>query len=161
MQQLSSGTVLCLDPLRFEENEALIHQDNIVTTITLNKVQSPDSLATTVIRATRIIAAGIGCQLFSIWEKKRLWDPTRIADYITHNLSTEFSSYEIHTFASGPCQLPRALSSVDGKSRGGSTSWIRLSQMGQAKQYGCKNFIPRLLKLLLNGFKSLKVWRFG
>ena len=88
-------TVLCLDPLRFIEKEAIFHIDNIATTIAFKKGFSTDPLATTVLRAARVVAAGIGCQPFANWERRRSSVGSRIADDLTHNIFTELSDSEV------------------------------------------------------------------
>ena len=95
LEGLAFSTVLCLDPLRFVEGEALFHIDNIATCITLEKGHSTDPWATTVARAGRVVAAGIGCSLFAVWERKRSSRESRIVDDLTHNLFTELSQDEV------------------------------------------------------------------
>ena len=95
LEGLAFLTVMCLDSLTFVECESLFHIDNIATTITLDKGYSTDPWATTVVRAGRVEAAGIGCSLYSVWERRRSSRPSRIADDLTHNLLTELTNEEV------------------------------------------------------------------
>ena len=95
LEGLAFLTTLCLDPLRFVEGEALFHIDNIATCITLEKGNSSDPWATTVVRAGRVVAAGIGCSIFAVWERRRSSRASRIADDLTHNLFTELTNEEV------------------------------------------------------------------
>ena len=52
------------DPLRFAEKEVVFFIDNYACVIAFKKGYSRDEWATTVIRAARVVAAGIGCTLY-------------------------------------------------------------------------------------------------
>ena len=76
----------------------MFHIDNIATTNALNKGHSTDLWATTEIRAGQVLTAGIGCSLFSVWERKRSSRATRIVDDLTQNLLTELEDSELTSF---------------------------------------------------------------
>ena len=64
----------------------------------------------TIIRAARVVAAGLGCQLFSIWERRRSSIPSCIADDLTHNLFRELSSMEVEVLLTqGHVQFPQPI----------------------------------------------------
>ena len=71
LEGLAFVTALCLDPSRFVNSKALFHIDNVATIYALKKGYSTDPLTTTVIRAARVVDAGIKCRLFAEWERRR------------------------------------------------------------------------------------------
>ena len=73
----------------------MFHSDNVATTLALKKGVSGDPLTTAVIRAARVVSAGIDCQIFSEWERRRSSTPSRIADDLTHNIFTKLNAREI------------------------------------------------------------------
>ena len=98
LECLAFLSILCLDPLRFIEEEVLFHIDNIASVIALKKGRSKDPLATTIVRAARVVAASLGCCLFAEWEKRRSSRCSIIADDLTHNLIGELDEEELHSY---------------------------------------------------------------
>ena len=79
---------LCLDPLKF-------FVDDIATVIAMNKGFSKYHGTFAIVRATRVVAAGIGCYIFAVWERRRSSRVSRVADDLTHNLFTELTETEV------------------------------------------------------------------
>ena len=100
LESLGFLSVLCLDPLRFAEKEAVFHMDNIATVLTLSRGYSADSWASTLVRAARVVAAGIGCCLFAEWERRSSSRAGRVADDLTHNLVRDLTREELEAFLS-------------------------------------------------------------
>ena len=98
---------LCSDPLRFAEKEALFHIDNVASVFALRKGHSRDEWATTVVRAARVVSAGIGCSLFMKWERRRSSRESEIADDLTHNLVGQLNDKELEAYLlSGQVSFP-------------------------------------------------------
>ena len=57
-----------------------------------------DEWATTVVRAARLVAAGIGCTLYVDWERRRSSRESIIADNLTHNLLVGLDDNELETY---------------------------------------------------------------
>ena len=89
---------LCIDPLRFMDQEIVFTMDNAASVIALYKGRSGDPWATTLVRAARVVAAGIGASLYANWEPRRSTRATRIADDLSHNCLAELSSLEIESY---------------------------------------------------------------
>ena len=61
-----------------------------------------DEWATTVVRAARVVAAGIGCTLYVDWERRCSSRESIIADNLTHNLLEGLDEKELESYlASG------------------------------------------------------------
>ena len=90
---------LLLDPMRFVERAVVFTNDNVATVLCFQKGYSKgDQWATTLIRAARVVAAGIGCEMFAVWEPRRSSRPTRVADDLTHNLLHELTEEEVKSY---------------------------------------------------------------
>ena len=90
---------LTLDPMRFVEREALFHMDNIASVYALKRGHSKkDEWATTLVRAARVVAAGLGCSLFIEWERRRTSRESIIADELTHNLVQGLDKKELEAY---------------------------------------------------------------
>ena len=100
LECLAYVAVLCIDPHRFVENEVLFHIDNVASVIALEKGRSRDPWASTLVRAARVIAASLGCTLFSEWEGRRSTRESRIADDLTDNLVANLDDLELSTYLS-------------------------------------------------------------
>ena len=57
-----------------------------------------DSLATTVIRAARVVAAALGCSISSEWVPRRSDRQSVIADDLTHNITSNLSNEELEAY---------------------------------------------------------------
>ena len=101
LEGLGPLAALCSDPARFLDKVALFIIDNMATVICLEKGYSKGDLwATTILRAARVVAAGIGCTLQAVWEPRRSSRPTRISDNLTHNRLEELEVDEIESYLS-------------------------------------------------------------
>ena len=110
LESLAILTTLCLDPLRFIEQEALFHIDNMATVLALEKGHSRDLWASTIVRAARVVAASLGCEIFATWERRRSSRGSIIADELTHNLvaclnDEELSAYILRNTLSFPAPI--------------------------------------------------------
>ena len=98
LESLVFPAALCLDPLRFVGRDVVFHIDNIAAVTALQKGHSKDIWASTLIRASRVIAASIGCTLFSEWERRRSSRQARTVDDLTHNLVAELTDAELFSY---------------------------------------------------------------
>ena len=98
LEALGYLVALCLDPLRYAEKDALFPVDNMAAVLALQRGYSRDPWTSTIVRAARVMAAGIGCSIYSEWERRRSSRPTRIADDLTHNLLSELSTVELDAY---------------------------------------------------------------
>ena len=99
---------LSLDPLRFAEREALFHMDNIASVYAFQRGYSKkDEWATTIVRAARIVAAGIRCTLHFEWERGRTSRESIITDDLTNNLIGGLNDVELEAYmARGDISFP-------------------------------------------------------
>ena len=99
LECLAYLTVVCLDPMRFVETSALFHIDNGASVLALQKGRSKtDPWATTLVRAARVVAAFLGCSLFTEWERRRSSRNSEIADDLTHNLVSKLNDEELVSY---------------------------------------------------------------
>ena len=98
LEALGFLTALLMAPLRFMERRALFFCDNWGSVIAFKKGYSGDPWATTIVRATRVVAAGPGCTLDTKWEKRCSSRPARIADNLTHNILEELTLVEVEAY---------------------------------------------------------------
>ena len=91
---------LCADPMRFAGKEAVFHIDNLASVFLFKKGHCRDEWATTVVRAARVVAAGIGCTLFVEWERRCSSRESIIADNLTHNLLEGLNDRELESYLS-------------------------------------------------------------
>lgn len=89
---------LCIAPMLFAEREVCVTIDNVATTIALHKGRSYDSWATTIIRAARVVASGLGSTLIAKWKPRRSCIPSRVADDLTHGLTSALTPSEVESF---------------------------------------------------------------
>ena len=101
LESLAYLAVLCLDPMRFVERDVLFHIDNVASVVALSKGRSRDPWASTLIRATRVVAAALGCSVFAEWERRRSSSCSEIADDLTHNLVGKLSDRELEAYVRG------------------------------------------------------------
>ena len=62
-ENLSYLAAWCLDPLRFLGREVIFYADNEAAVLALREGQAKDRLAKMIIRASRVVGAGLGCRL--------------------------------------------------------------------------------------------------
>ena len=84
--------------MRFVEREALFHMDNAASVNVLKKGRSKDYWATTIVRAARVVEAGIGCNLFIDWERRHTSRESIIVDDLTHNPVHSLSDKELEAY---------------------------------------------------------------
>ena len=110
LEALGVLATLCLDPLRFIGKEVVFFIDNIGTVISFEKGYSKDEWTTTIVRASRVIAAALGCFILVRWERRRSSKGSKIADDLTHNLLEGLSGSEVESFISlGAVSFPEAI----------------------------------------------------
>ena len=98
LESLGYLAAICLDPMRFAEREMIFRIDNMAAVTALKKGHSRDDLATTIVRAARVVAAGIGASIFSTWERRRSSRGSQIADDLTHNRLTLLTPEEVESY---------------------------------------------------------------
>ena len=90
---------MLLCPQRFRGQSACFNLDSIAAVCAQNSGRSnKDSLVTTVIRATRVVAAAIGCTMSSEWVPRRSDRQSVIADDLTHNITSTLSGEELEAY---------------------------------------------------------------
>ena len=90
---------LCWDPLRFVGRKVLFMIDNVASSIALTKgYSSGDPWATTIVRATRVVASGLGASVASEWEPRRSSKGGEIADNLSHNILSGLQESEIEAY---------------------------------------------------------------
>ena len=133
---------MCSDPLRFAEKEVLFHIDNVASVYALSKGHSRDEWATTIVRAACVVASGIGCSLYSEWERRRSTRESCIADDLTHNLVGSLDNKELQAYLSaGKVEFPEPI-----------LEWM-------AKPERDQSLGARILLWLRNEFVGLKIIR--
>ena len=99
LESLAYLTTLLLCPPRFVNQSVVFKIDSIAAVSALMKGRSTsDELATTIIRAARLVAASLGCRMASEWLPRRSNRGSIIADDLTHNLTRLLSSEELHSY---------------------------------------------------------------
>ena len=98
LEALGPLVTLMLDPLRFAEREVSFTIDNIATVLAIQRGYSRDSWTSTLVRAAKVLAAGIGVTLFATWEPRRSSRACRVADNLTHNMLDELSEEEVDAY---------------------------------------------------------------
>ena len=111
LESLAYLATLCIDPMRFVGTEVVFHIDNHAAVIALRKGHSRDSWASTIVRAARVVAAALGCSLFSEWERRRSTRGSIIADELTHNLIAVLNDQELQEYlVLGRVEFPEPIS---------------------------------------------------
>lgn len=101
LESLGYLATLLLCPERFVGQRVCYNVDSIAAVSALKKGKSlKDDLATTIIRAARIVAAALDCTIDSIWVPRRSNRQSVIADDLTHNLTSNLSSEELEAYLS-------------------------------------------------------------
>ena len=104
LEALGFLTTLLIDPMRFAERPVLFTNDNAASVLVLQKGYSMgDQWATTICRAARVVAGGLGCYIQAVWEPRRSSRQTIIADNLTHNLLDELDVEEIDQYLDKEC----------------------------------------------------------
>ena len=98
MECLAYLAALCIDPMRFAEEDVVFHIDNVASVMALRKGYSKDLLASTIVRASRVVAASLGCSLYATWERRRSTRGSIIADDLTHNLVGSLNREELQAY---------------------------------------------------------------
>ena len=94
---------LMIDPLRFIGQDIVFGIDNTASILALRKGYSKDYLVTTLVRAARVVAAGISSHIHAVWTPRRSSRETRIADNLSHNLLEELTREEVQAYVSLGC----------------------------------------------------------
>ena len=71
--------------------------------LALKKGYSKDHLVTTLVRAARVIAAGLGSYIHAEWTPRRSSRETRIVDNLSHNLLEELTAEEVKAYIELGC----------------------------------------------------------
>ena len=100
LEAIAYLAVPMLDPMRFVEKEVCYYIDNIATVLALKRGYSRDSWTSTLVRAAKVFAAGIGCSIYAVWEPRRSSRASRIADNLTHNMVEELTEAEVDAYIS-------------------------------------------------------------
>ena len=100
LEVLGVLVTLSLDPLRYIGKEIMFYIDNIGTVISFSKGYSRDEWTTTIIRASKVVAAGLCCSIFTHWERRRSSHGSEVADDLTHNLVGRLTEEEIRSYIS-------------------------------------------------------------
>lgn len=88
-----------MDPFRFTGRRVVFMIDNQASVIAMRKGYfNGDPWATTLVRAAKVVAAGIAADISSAWESRQSSRGSRIADDLTHNLVKELEDDEISMF---------------------------------------------------------------
>ena len=99
LESLGYLTPMLVSPQRFMGQSACFNLDSIAAVCAQRAGRSDrDNLATTIIRATRVLAAAIGCTMFSEWVPRRSDRQSIIADDLTHNLTSNLSREELEAY---------------------------------------------------------------
>ena len=99
LESLGPLVALSCDPWRFLNCQAVFHIDNVATCIAFSKNRAKKAvLATTIVRATKVVAAALNTQVVAKWERRRSSRGSIIADNLTHNLLEECSPTEVLAF---------------------------------------------------------------
>jgi hypothetical protein len=99
LESLGYLTPMLLCPQRFMGQFVSFNLDSTAAVAALRKGKSDsDDLATTVIRATRTVAAALGCIISSVWVPRRSDRQSVIADDLTHNITGNLSSEELGAY---------------------------------------------------------------
>ena len=111
LESLGFLAALCLDPVRFVGRKVLFSVDSIAAVLALPAGYSTgDNLATTVVRAARVVAAGLGSTISAEWEARRSSRGGRVADDLSHNLMEDLSEGEIAAYLSqGLLRFPQPI----------------------------------------------------
>ena len=101
LEALGLLVMLSLDPMRFIGKEVKFYIDNVGTVVAYGKGYSRDEWTTTIVRASRVVAAGLRCSIFVSWERRRSSHGSEVADDLTHNLLGGLSEAELSAYAAG------------------------------------------------------------
>ena len=108
LEALGVLTALCLDPLRFIGQEVRFINDNVSTVKAFSRGYSKDPWTTTIVRASRELAATLRSSVYVEWERRRSSQGSEIADSLTHNLLEELSDAELDSYlAFGVTSFPQ------------------------------------------------------
>ena len=99
LESLSYLATLCIDPSRWVSQELDCKVDNLASTLALPRGRSKkDKWATTVIRAARVVAAGLGATIHTSWTPRCSSRETVVADDLSHCRTARLSAAELAAF---------------------------------------------------------------
>ena len=99
LESLGYLTPMLLCPQRFVGQCACFNLDSVAAVAAQRRGRSvTDDLATTVVRAARVVAAAIGCIISSDWVPRRSDRQSIIADDLTHNITSNLSREELKAY---------------------------------------------------------------
>ena len=99
LEALGPLVTLAIDPWRFMNTQTVFKIDNMATCIAYTKGRAKTAyLASSLVRAARVVAASINTKLVVQWERRRSTKASRIADDLTHNLLKECTPQEVQSF---------------------------------------------------------------
>ena len=93
LEALGILVTLAIDPLRFTGKEVVFNIDNVGTVVSYEKGYSRDEWTSTIIRASKVVAAGLECSVIVVWER-RSSDGSELADDLTHNFLGQLNREE-------------------------------------------------------------------
>ena len=99
LESLSFLATLCIDPARWVSQEMVCKVDNLASTLALSRGRSKkDKWATTVIRAARVVAAGLGASIHTSWIPRCSSREALAADDLSHCKTARLSAAELTAF---------------------------------------------------------------
>ena len=102
LESLSYLATLCIDPSRWVNQELDCKVDNMASTLALPRGRSKtDKWATTVIRAARVVAAGLGATIHTSCIPRCSSREAVVADDLSHCRTSRLSSAELTAFLQG------------------------------------------------------------
>ena len=102
LEALGPLATLLLCPDRFKGRSVSFKQDSQSAVSALKKGRSPsDELTTTIVRASRVVAAFLFCDISAEWIPRRSNRQSIIADDLTHNLTASLDKDELDSYLGG------------------------------------------------------------
>ena len=99
LESLGYLATLLLCPHRFQGLSVSFMIDSLSAVSALKKGFSPsDELTTTIVKASRVVAASLNCDISSEWIPRRSNRQSTIADDLTHNLTASLNKDELDSY---------------------------------------------------------------
>ena len=99
LEALGPLATLLLRPGRFRGLSVSFKQDSQSAVLALTRGRSPsDELTTTIVRASRVVAAYLHCGISAEWIPRRSNRQSVIADDLTHNLTSSLNKDELDSY---------------------------------------------------------------
>ena len=99
LESLGYLAILLLCPHRFQGLSVSFMMDSLSAVSALREGCSPsDELKTTMIKASRVVAASLNCDISSEWIPRRSNRQSSIADGLTHNLTASMNKEELDSY---------------------------------------------------------------